>query len=126
MAGTGREEWRKRVERWRDSGLSAAEFATETGINPRTLTWWKSALSREAHTQQSPPAAPHPATTVAQARPARARPKRTDRAPLIELRAGVSDSRFELELGQGRKLWVPSRFDADALRRLLQVVGTTT
>jgi hypothetical protein len=34
-----REEWRQRVERWRDSGLTAAPFATETGINPRTLTF---------------------------------------------------------------------------------------
>jgi hypothetical protein len=33
-----REEWAKRVERWRDSGLTTAEFATELGINPRTLT----------------------------------------------------------------------------------------
>lgn len=33
-----REEWAKRVERWRDSGLKAAEFAAELGINPRTLT----------------------------------------------------------------------------------------
>ena len=32
-----REEWAKRVERWRDSGLRTAEFATELGINPRTL-----------------------------------------------------------------------------------------
>ena len=33
-----REEWAKRVERWRDSGLTTAEFAAELGINPKTLT----------------------------------------------------------------------------------------
>ncbi len=29
----GREEWAKRVERWRDGGLTAKEFAAELGIN---------------------------------------------------------------------------------------------
>ena len=28
-----RDEWRRRVERWKDSGLTAKEFAAETGIN---------------------------------------------------------------------------------------------
>ncbi|WP_437895433.1 IS66 family insertion sequence element accessory protein TnpA [Sorangium sp. So ce124] len=42
-----REEWRKRVERWRDSGLTAAEFAGELGINPRTLMYWKWLLARD-------------------------------------------------------------------------------
>src|SRR5436305_195417 len=32
-----REEWAERVERWKDSGLSAKEFGAELGINPRTL-----------------------------------------------------------------------------------------
>ena len=43
-----REEWAKRVERWRESGLTSAEFAAELGINPRTLTYWKWVLGREA------------------------------------------------------------------------------
>jgi len=31
-----RDEWAKRVERWKDSGLTAKEFASEVGINPRS------------------------------------------------------------------------------------------
>ncbi len=50
---TRREEWRKRVTRWRDSGLTAQEYAAEAGLNPRTLTWWKSALEREAREQSA-------------------------------------------------------------------------
>jgi hypothetical protein len=34
-----REEWVKRVERWRDSGLTTADFAAELGINPHNLTY---------------------------------------------------------------------------------------
>jgi hypothetical protein len=43
-----RAEWAKRVERWKDSGLSAEEFSSELGINARTLIYWKYTLSREA------------------------------------------------------------------------------
>ena len=34
---TSREEWRKRVERWKDSGLTAEQYATELGIKASTL-----------------------------------------------------------------------------------------
>ncbi len=40
MGRSSRDEWAKRVERWVDSGLTAAEFGAEAGINPRTLTFW--------------------------------------------------------------------------------------
>lgn len=29
------------------SSMSSREFALERGVNPRTLTWWKSQLRRE-------------------------------------------------------------------------------
>ena len=47
MDRTSREEWAKRVERWRDSGLTAAEFAAELGINAHSLSWWKWRLAAE-------------------------------------------------------------------------------
>ncbi len=35
------EVWRDRVERWKESGLSAQEFATQEGIDrPQALAWW--------------------------------------------------------------------------------------
>lgn len=40
MARESREVWLKRVERWRESGLSAAEFANEVGINAGSLRHW--------------------------------------------------------------------------------------
>jgi hypothetical protein len=42
MAGNraSRDEWQKRVDRWKDSGLTAKEFAAETGINAGTLQFW--------------------------------------------------------------------------------------
>jgi hypothetical protein len=52
MDRTSREEWAKRVERWRDSGLTAAEFTAElaqataiakrtTGVPTRTTRRWQ-------------------------------------------------------------------------------------
>ena len=41
MERADRETWAKRVGRWKDSGPSAAEFATEIGVTPKALSWWK-------------------------------------------------------------------------------------
>ena len=123
-----REEWRKRVERWRDSGLTAAEFAGELGINPRTLMYWKWLLARDANA--SAPAlerrqAPKRARASKQAQPLVAVPLARDRAGLIEIQSAAADGRFELELGRGRRIRVPASFDADGLRRLLDVLEAT-
>jgi hypothetical protein len=47
-----RDEWAKPVERWRDSGLTTAEFAAELGINPHSLTYSAWTLKREARGQK--------------------------------------------------------------------------
>ncbi len=48
-----RDEWQKRVERWSDSGLSAKQFAAETGINAGTLQYWKCRLRKQAGTNRA-------------------------------------------------------------------------
>src|SRR4051794_32377521 len=47
MARESREVWLKRVERWRESGLSVKEFARELGINAHTLAGWRWRLRAE-------------------------------------------------------------------------------
>lgn len=98
-----REEWSKRVERWRESGLTAQEFAAELGVNPRTLTYWKWVLTKEPATRSKTASTAVPFVEVAQT------PARTEV--------------FELELSGGVVVRVPLDFDASALRRLLDVVG---
>src|SRR2546423_10303807 len=46
MGRERREIWTKRVERWRDSGLTAKEFASEIGVNPDRLRFWKWQLGK--------------------------------------------------------------------------------
>ena len=109
-ARTSRAEWAKRVERWQDSGLSAAEFGAEFGVNPRTLTYWKWMLGREA------------AGSPAPRRRSRSAPKQTPDAPFVEIRTSAPSATFELALANGRRLQIPTAFDASTLERLLAVL----
>ncbi len=98
-----RAEWAKRVERWRDSGLSAAEFGAEIGVNPRTLTYWKWMLGKGSRDAQ-PSSAPKKA------------------AAFVEVHSTPTNTGYELALSGGRRLQIPSGFDADTLARLLAVL----
>jgi hypothetical protein len=105
-----RDEWAKRVERWKDSGLTAKEFAVELGVNPRTLVFWKWQLGKVSASKAAKQQAGSASSSL----------------PLIELAAPTAAMRFELELGVGRRLTIPSTFDADVLRRLLEVLEPTS
>ncbi len=41
---TTQERWSRHVSAWAASGLSCKDYAAKAGVNPRTLTWWKSKL----------------------------------------------------------------------------------
>lgn len=114
MAGRreNRDEWQKRVERWSDSGLSAKQFAAETGINAGTLQYWKYKLRRQAG--ELP-------------RATRRRLPQPSVSSLVEIRpASVApDTRFEIELNNGRRLRLPPTFDASAVKALVVVLEAT-
>lgn len=40
-----REQWREVCAGLRESGMSVAEYAEAIGVNPRTLSWWRSRLA---------------------------------------------------------------------------------
>jgi hypothetical protein len=115
-----REEWAKRVERWRSSGLTTAAFAAELGINPRTLTYWAWTLKREASGKKR-------LWSTKTRKPLAARKTPVSGAtvvagsPFVEIKSRVSHARFELEV-RGRRLHIPDGFDAQQLRSLLAVL----
>ena len=107
---TKRAEWAERVDRWRRSGLTAKEFARSVGVNAGTLGYWACRLGRERRV--GGPARPRSRAAVA-----------LPAAAWLEITAaGGTDSRFELELDNGRRLRVPATFEAAALERLLGVL----
>jgi hypothetical protein len=51
MARERREVWEKRVERWREGGLTAEDFAAEVGCKAGSLRHWKYKLASEKRRQ---------------------------------------------------------------------------
>lgn len=105
----GREVWAARVRRWREGGLTAAEFAAETGINENTLTHWAWRLGKEG----GPPRTPAFVEVVT---PGALEEVPAAQAACVET---ATPQPFHLVLPGGVEVRVPPRFDAAALRALV-------
>jgi hypothetical protein len=96
-----RSDWQALVLDWRDSQLTAAQFARRRRLDPRRLRWWAWYL-RQA---DAPPAAPT-----------------TDLVGFIELPApprATNDDRVELVLTNGRRLSFSAAIDVGLLARIV-------
>jgi hypothetical protein len=107
-----RQVWKKRVEQWKRSGMTSAEFAARNGgFNPATLKYWKWELGREARRAKAP----------------EKRARQVEFLELVQSSATSPASRpepdFVLELDGGPyRIRVSPAFDVDGLRRLLSVL----
>lgn len=102
MPRASRETWAKRIERWSESGLSATEFAQETGVNARTLTFWKWRLGRDARAKRG------------------GRPTFVEVIPAAVVGEVVADAEpLEVIVRDTVRIRVPSRCDLEAVRRLV-------
>ncbi len=102
-----RQQWKRHVAAWRESGLSGREFATRIGVNARTLAYWKWRL----------------ASTTDEAS--------IEAAPFVEVSGAVVSSvnaceedRIEVLCRGGRLVRVGRDFDAATLVRLLDALET--
>lgn len=109
MARASRETWAKRVERWKDSGLTAREFAAELGINAGALSHWKYQLGKEAKAESARAAAP------ARSRP-RAQKKSNTRPAFVA--AAVTTAHIEVRVSD-----VVLRLPVDTKARALLLWG---
>jgi transposase len=109
-----RDRWAGLVKRWRRSGQTAREFAESAGVNAGTLTYWAWRLKREEKGRDE---------RSVKRRTRRSSARRHERNFVELIVDGHEDGRFELELGDGRRLRIPVGFDATALGRLLTVLG---
>lgn len=97
------QQWLATVREWEGSGLPIREFCARQGLKPATLSWWRQELKRLGGRQRTQEA-----------------------VELVEIgRRGArpGDDRFEVELANGLRVRVPTRFDAAALKQLLGVLG---
>lgn len=121
MTREGRAVWAKRVERWRDSGLTLKEFAAEIGVNANTLAGWRWRLGSEGGRPRS--------VAVAQRGPAFleiVRPGEAGASEPVAKAAGLTREAepLELVLRSGHRIRVPAGFDGASLRRLVDVLET--
>ena len=118
MARATREEWTKRVARWRDSGLTAREYATEIGVNVHTQQQWGWRLNAEARKGKG----------ATRSKPAASK-KSGSRVPVVEV-IGVGATSpssgpaisYEVVLRDGTMIRVPPSFDDATLHRLVSVL----
>lgn len=74
------------------------------GVKPRTLSWWRWHLGRE----------PEPTQALA---------RQTAFVEVEPVMVDAVSERIEVELTNGRVIRVPQSFDADSLKRILDVAG---
>jgi hypothetical protein len=118
MAREAREVWAKRVERWRDSGLTLKEFASEIGVNANTLAGWRWRLRPERGDEaRGTPEPPRFLEIVAA-------PETTERSAEPAGSKKAPAEPFELILSGGHRVRVPAEFDGRALRRLVEALET--
>ncbi len=109
MARESREVWTKRIERWRASGLTAEEFASEIGVKGNTLRHWSWVLGRKRGRRGDGLAR-------------RARPPEIAFVEVATPAPSASVEPLELVVRDGIRIRVPAAFDADALRRVIAAV----
>lgn len=123
MKRSTREDWAGRVAKWDESGLSLKKFAGETGLNARSLSWWKWHLARK--TAQTP--APSRAKRALARRPTAPIAKvPTTISPLtfVEMTSVIAAEPLKVVLPSSVRIRVRPGFDGTTLGRLLDVLET--
>jgi hypothetical protein len=106
------------VERWGDSGLSAKEYASQTGLKASTLTYWKWRLGSERRAGTDP--------KRARASKSRSSAAAAPRFFEVTAVAAPQPEPLTLELPGAITVRVPVGFDEDTLGRVLRVVRAAT
>ena len=107
----GRSYWVEHIEAWRASGVSRAEYCQAHGLSRKTFGWWIWRLDQERREPSAPEAPRFLPVELSEA--ALAGPEAAD--PV--------DQRIEIALPGGVAVRVGRGFDAEALHRVLTVLG---
>jgi hypothetical protein len=102
MTKTTEAKWRALIAEQERSGLTVRAFAEGRGITPTTMYWWRSRLGRRA-----------PADLV---------PVEVVEHDIVVDSPRAVGADFEVRLGSGVALRVPTGFDEVELRRLVRAL----
>jgi len=107
-------QWANHVRAWRSSGTPAREYCEKRGLKLSSLRYWSERIRREAAEALD---------EKLEGRPARfAKVRRTSTKAASPPRAAISEP-LRVVVGDVR-VEVGAEFDADTLRRLLEVLGS--
>ena len=113
-----REVWAKRVERWKDSGLTSEEFAAEIGISAQSLSWWRWRFAKESKESKEP----KPAPRNRRRKQAGADTSAASPMTFVEVTAAARSDALEVVLSSGRMVRVRVGFDGHTFERLLGIL----
>src|SRR5688572_29929336 len=106
MARVSRAQWAERVERWKQSGLTAGAFAKRHQLSESQLRWWNWRLRELADQVAIIPAEPTaPAPPIS----------------FVEVAPAPDAESLEVVLVNGRRVRVPAGFDDKTLLRLFDI-----
>ena len=116
----------KWVERWKDSGLTAKEFAAEAGLKASALYYWCAQLSAATREESESRDSSEQSVQSRRTRSAKPEKRSATRSPgFVELPvAEVTSAPAVLELLLGDvRVRVPSGFDEATLTRVVRALG---
>jgi hypothetical protein len=115
--------WQRRIDAWRDSGLSITQFVTQESLPRSTFLKWRKVLGAPMRTSRGG------RPLVAPSLPVAAKSTAATAVTFVEVTAPTALQAssgygvpFEVGLRSGRRLQVPAGFDPDALERLLAIL----
>lgn len=121
MARTTREQWERRVARWRRSGLTTREFAAREGLRASTLAYWRWRLKTESRSELQTGAAGSAATAGAvRMREMASAPADFVGFEVVAAPAGGRD--VEIIVDGALRVRVAPGFDEATLRRVVSVL----
>jgi len=109
--------WEGRIAQWKESGQSASGYARSIGVHPKTFSYWRWRIAQDD---------PGDSGESQRTRVRRGSDQPKTSPSFLELVAPVdvaASERIELILPSGVRVQVPPSFEADALRRVIGVLG---
>ena len=119
MARKTAKQWARLVARWKRSGLSAGEFGVKVGVDARRLHWWSWALRKRDGIRDSTPAPTEVIPTFL--------PVHLVEPPVpLESAPPPAQNPVEIVVDERLSIRVASGFDEETLRRVIDLVASTT